>query len=358
MDREIGLQDWPDKDLVVAYKGGVPEAYDEMYRRYSVRVHGVCRRMLGNTEDAREAAQETFLKAYQGLPRFNGQYKLGAWLARIAANVCVDHIRRRNRTAVMTPLEDDHESPDFELGPEDMVVRDAPALSALETIQPLHAQALKLRNLEGFSHKEIAEQLDISPMQAKALLHRARVSFKRAWENASGWVLAPIAGLRSLVHHGSKDATNLGAQLPAWTSAASPMLAERVAASAMVVVVAFAGTGPSGTVTHTQPGSAEQVAAAPFAGAERATALPQTPPSPAPEAESEKRTLVAEVDGLLEKVREKAEPEAEEKRDDKDDDDGDGDGGLGTGSANQASQKLVEDVHDTVEDAGDSLPNR
>lgn len=356
MDREVDLQEWPDKDLVVAYKGGIPEAYDEMYRRYNARVYGVCRRMLGNSEDAREAAQETFLKAYQGLPRFNGQYKLGAWLSRIAANVCVDHIRRRSRTAVLTPLEDDHESPDFELGPEDMVVRDAPALSMLETIQPLHAHALKLRNLEGFSHKEIAEQLDISPMQAKALLHRARVSFKRAWENASGWALAPIAALRSLMHHGSKDATNLGAQLPAWTSAATPLLAERVAASAMVVVVAFAGTGSSGT--QPQTGSATQAASTPFAGAERATALPQRPPAPASETRSGERTLVAEVDDLLQKVREKAEPEAEDKRDPKDDDGDGGDDDLGTGSANKASQKVVEDIHDTIEDVGDSVPRR
>jgi RNA polymerase sigma-70 factor (ECF subfamily) len=330
-----------------------------MYRRYSARVHGVCRRMLGNTEDAREAAQETFLKAYQGLPRFNGQYKLGAWLARIAANVCVDHIRRNNRTAVMTPLEDDHESPDFELGPEDMVVRDAPALSTLETIQPLHAHALKLRNLEGFSHKEIAEQLDISPMQAKALLHRARVSFKRAWENASGWVLAPIAGLRSLVHHGSKDATSIAPHLQMWTQTASPLFAERMAASAMVVVVALSGTGSGGSsLNDTAPIVPVPVASAEFAGAERATAESGMRAATTQAEATEKPTLVADVEGLLEKVREKAEAKSEDKRDRKDDDD-DGDGeDLGPGSANQASQKLVEDVHDTVEDAGDSLPNR
>lgn len=243
MDQLGGLAEWPDKDLVVAYKGGVPEAYDEMYRRYSARIYGVCRRMLGNSEDAREATQETFLKAFQALPRFNGEYKLGAWLARIASNVCLDHIRRRGRSAPVSPLDENRELSDVELGPEDTVIKDIPALSTLETIQPLHARALRLRNIEGFSHKEIAAQLGMSPMQVKALLHRARSSFKRAWDNASGWALAPLVGMREVLHHGSKNASGVGAQVPIWTQTTGPLLAERVAASAMVVVVALSGTG-------------------------------------------------------------------------------------------------------------------
>ena len=74
-----------DRELVIAFKAGDPDAYDEMYRRYSARVGSVCRRMLTNREDAQEATQETFLKAYLALPEFNGNYRLGAWLGRIAS---------------------------------------------------------------------------------------------------------------------------------------------------------------------------------------------------------------------------------------------------------------------------------
>ena len=354
MDREAGLQDWPDRDLVVAYKGGVPEAYDEMYRRYNARIHGVCRRMLGNPEDAREAAQETFLKAYQALPRFNGQYKLGAWLSRIAANVCLDHLRRRTRSAMTTQLDENQESTDVELGPEDVVVRDVPALRALETIQPLHAEALKLRNLEGFSHKEIAAQLDMSPMQVKALLHRARVSFKRAWDNASGWALAPIIGMRSLLHHSSKDASSISAQLPAWTQTATPLLAERFAASAMVVVVALSGTGASTSGADGVNVSPSHVASTPFAGAERATALPAEASAPA--ALEPKEGLVAEVEGLLEEVRETAEEKSPEKKDKDTGDDDDGPD-VGPGTAHGASQQIVRKVHDTTKDVEETIPN-
>src|SRR3712207_9131441 len=62
-----------DRDLVLAFKAGSRAAYDEMYERYRSRVYGVCRRILRDPQDAEEAAQETFLRAYQALHRFNGR---------------------------------------------------------------------------------------------------------------------------------------------------------------------------------------------------------------------------------------------------------------------------------------------
>lgn len=355
-EQDRGLQEWPDRDLVVAYKGGVPEAYDEMYRRYSARINGVCRRMLGNPEDAREATQETFLKAYQALPRFNGQYKLGAWLARIAANVCVDHIRKRSRHATLTPLTEKHEGTQVSHGPEDMIGTDDPALRTLEHIQPLHARALELRTLHGYSHIEIAEQLNMSPMQVKALLHRARLSFKRAWDSASGWALAPLFGLRSLVHQGSKDASGIGAQFPAWSSTAGPVLAERVAASAMVVVVALTGNGATTSRTETAESPLNPVAVAPFAGAERATGIDELPRVSRADENAGAPDLVAKVKGLLEEVRDTAERRDNDKRNNgKKDDDGDG---FDPGSADRASQKLVKEVSDTADELKKGLTQR
>ena len=86
--------------------------YDEIYSRYSARVRSICRRMLGNSADAEEATQETFLRSYKALHRFNGQYQLSAWLSRIASNICVDHLRQRSRhpeTTVQTE-DDDREA--------------------------------------------------------------------------------------------------------------------------------------------------------------------------------------------------------------------------------------------------------
>ena len=349
------LREWADKDLVVAYKGGVPEAYDEMYRRYSARVYSVCRRMLGNSEDAREATQETFLKAFQALPRFNGEYKLGAWLARIAANVCVDHIRRRGRGAILTPLESNHELVEVELGPEDTVVADAPGLSMLENIQPLYARALRLRNLDGLSHKEIAAQLGMTPMQVKALLHRARTSFKRAWDNASGWALAPLIGVRNVLHHGSKDASSVSAQLPMWTQTAAPLLAERVAASAIVVVVALSGSNTAGSPDsqYVPRSDTPPAASAEVPEAEHRSTV--TPPGRAVAADA-KPALVADVEDLLEVVRDTAERKTENREEpQKDDSDGDG---FDPGSPDKSSQKVLQKVHDTADEIEETLPDK
>lgn len=230
-----------DRELVIAFKAGDPHAYDEMYRRYSGRVGGVCRRMLTNREDAQEAVQETFLKAYLALPEFNGNYRLGAWLGRIASNVCVDLLRARARAANVVPLQAEASALAVEEGPEETVVGGGPEVAEkIGDLQPLHARALVLRGVEGLSHREIAGRLSMTPAQVKALLHRARRSFKRGWDEAKGWALAPLVAFRAASRQ-LRAASQTGSQLAGATATISPVLAERVAASAMIVAVALTG---------------------------------------------------------------------------------------------------------------------
>lgn len=230
-----------DRELVIAFKAGDPDAYDEMYRRYSGRVGGVCRRMLANREDAQEAVQETFLKAYLALPEFNGNYRLGAWLGRIASNVCVDLLRARARAANVVPLHAEASALAVEEGPEETVIGDGPEIAQkIGDLQPLHARALVLRGVEGLSHREIAGRLSMTPAQVKALLHRARRSFKRGWDEAKGWALAPLVVFRATARQ-LRAASQTGSQLAGATATVSPLLAERVAASAVIVAVALSG---------------------------------------------------------------------------------------------------------------------
>lgn len=226
-----------DRDLVVEFQRGHREAFDEIFKRHHSRVAGICYRMLGSAQDAEEATQETFLKAYQALGRFNGSYYLGAWLGRIATNVCVDHLRVRSRSNLVA-LPEDRDDLLTENGPEDVVVGDHPRLQeAIREIQPLHASALALRTLEGMSHQEIAGRLRMTPSQVKALLHRARSSLRRAWDKAEGWAMAPLLGARFLHNRGSAGADRLASVSPS----AAPFLMEKVAASAMIVAAALTG---------------------------------------------------------------------------------------------------------------------
>ncbi|HEX2058381.1 MAG TPA: RNA polymerase sigma factor [Actinomycetota bacterium] len=239
MAREGSTPFASDRELVLAFQQGSRDAYEEIYRLYAPKIRRVCARMLSNPQDVDEAAQETFLKAYQALGRFNGQYQLGAWLSRIASNVCLDHIRARSRNGAQVSLSDDHEAAGTERGPEDIVVGDDPRIQeAIAEIQPLHAQALKLRALGGLSHREMAGELHMTPAQVKALLHRARSSFRRAWDKAEGWALAPVVAVRNLFSNRASEASSNFVGL---TPTFSPLLAERVAASAVIVAVALSG---------------------------------------------------------------------------------------------------------------------
>ena len=241
MTHAPGTAERSDRELVLAFQAGDDVAFDELYRRHRERVAKVCYRFMNNRPDAEEAAQEAFLKAFQALPRFNGQYQVGAWLTRIAANVCVDNLRVRSRTHLVA-LPGEEKMPEREPGPEDILVGEHPEVDvAITEMQPLHADALRMRAVDGLSHIEMANRLDMSPPQVKALLHRARSSFKRAWDKAQGWLLAPVIGIRSLDRSSQvSNSPNL-----AVLSAQAPALAERAAASVLIMVVAMSGSGAS-----------------------------------------------------------------------------------------------------------------
>lgn len=232
-----------DKELVQAFQAGDQDAYAEIYRRYAPRVQAVCRRMLRNPTDADEATQEAFLRSFVALGRFNGQYQLGAWLARIATNICLDQIRRKSRTP------ETYDTPDEKLDlepsgqqPELLVTEQIQLAEAMSEMQPLHAEALFLRAVEGLSHQEMSHELDMSTQQVKSLLHRARLSFRRGWRTASGFLIAPVAGLKGLASRSRESQVHnlAGASAPV-----GMMTVERVAASAVAAVLAMSGLSPS-----------------------------------------------------------------------------------------------------------------
>jgi RNA polymerase sigma-70 factor (ECF subfamily) len=176
-----------DKEMALAFQRGEKDAYQAIHERYEERVHRVCRRMLGRREDAQEAAQETFIRVYTALGKFNGRYQLGAWITRIATNVCLDQIRARSRRPVdSVPIED------LELevfagdaaDPETVTVRNAESRrvrKVLLGLPPMHRAAIVLRDFEGLSYAEVGVALGMTECQVKALIHRARKGFRRSW---------------------------------------------------------------------------------------------------------------------------------------------------------------------------------
>jgi RNA polymerase sigma-70 factor, ECF subfamily len=189
-----------DKELVEAFQRGDDRAFAYIYERYEPRIASLCRRMLRNPHDAEDAAQEAFAKAYAALGRFNGRYLVGSWLARIASNVCLDKLRSAGRAAQVVQLPEAADVESVEPDPELTLVHRIQINDVVASINPLHAQALKLRAVEDLTYDEMAGRLSMSPQQVKALLHRARVSARRAWVRLGAILVVPRfeAGERAL----------------------------------------------------------------------------------------------------------------------------------------------------------------
>lgn len=87
-----------DHELVKLVKAGELAPYDELVRRHQVKIHDLCYKMLRNYDDARDMAQETFLKAYRKINKFKGRSKFSTWLYRIAVNNCLNYIKKQKPT--------------------------------------------------------------------------------------------------------------------------------------------------------------------------------------------------------------------------------------------------------------------
>ena len=249
-----------DRMLVLDFQAGQPEAFVEIHRRYSGLAHHICRRFLSDQRDADEAVQETMIRVFQGLYRFNGRYALQPWVARIATNVSLDVLRGRARRPQLDEHSlDEYEREDGGETPEEaverLVQRDL-VLSVLSDLPDAHRKALVLRELEGHSHREIAEVLGITPPQAKALIHRAKRSFRRRWletvaerSGLAAFAFAPLLWLLKLAGSTRRFADRVGQvaiATDAATSGAASTLApattvtagERVVAAAVTLLVA------------------------------------------------------------------------------------------------------------------------
>jgi RNA polymerase sigma-70 factor, ECF subfamily len=175
-----------DKDATLAAaRSGDADAFEQLVaeHRPSLRAHSY--RMLGSSHDADDALQEALLRAWRGIPRFEGRSSVRGWLHRIATNACLDLIARRRRRAAggvtEVPLTDDHRPEphlDDRLTPQARYEqREAAELAFIAALLHLPSRAraaLILRDVLGFTARDAAEVLDSSPAAVNSALQRAR----------------------------------------------------------------------------------------------------------------------------------------------------------------------------------------
>jgi len=188
-------------ELLEAARRGDEDAFGRLVGQYRAELHAHCYRMLGSVPDAEDALQEALLGAWRGLPRFEGRSSFRSWLYRIATNACLKAIERRPKRVLPIdygPAADPHDGPgeplvesvwvdlypDEKLGLEDGFAgpdaryerRESVELAFIAALQHLPARqraVLILRDVLGFSAREVAEALETTAVSVDSALQRA-----------------------------------------------------------------------------------------------------------------------------------------------------------------------------------------
>ena len=157
------------------------EAFEALYREYAGFVYNVSFKMMQNETEAKEVAQDVFLKVYSKLTTYRFESAFKTWLYRIAVNTALTRLREKQRVnKIRVYMEDEAEKgTEFSEDNKSLLRRDD-ALEVdrlLEKLQPDHKLCLILRELEGLSYEEMSETLDIPLNTVPSRLKRAREAF-------------------------------------------------------------------------------------------------------------------------------------------------------------------------------------
>ena len=172
--------------LVRAIEGD-DQAFTRVIEIYQKPVYNLCYRMLGNAGDAEDAAQETFLRAYKSLDRYDAKRSFATWLLSIASHYCIDQLRKRRFTSFSMDDEDHAwlEPPDPGPNPEvsvGIIEKQEQVQKMLEHLGPKDRSAVLMRYWYNYSYQEIAETLSLTVSAVKSRLHRARKELAEVWQ--------------------------------------------------------------------------------------------------------------------------------------------------------------------------------
>lgn len=178
---------------VLQAQQGSDEAFTKLVEEHQTHVYNLCYRMLGEANSAEDAAQETFLRAYQNLHRYDQSRPFVTWLLSIGAHYCIDQLRRRKLSVFS--MDEEHDdgtvfeiadpaSPDPEAESVKREERDRLHL-LLRDLDETDRAAVIMRYWHDFSEIEIAESLRLTVSAVKSRLHRARRALAGKWQDDS-----------------------------------------------------------------------------------------------------------------------------------------------------------------------------
>ena len=183
--RLLRMEHLADEELVALCLKGQKEAYNVLVVRYQSRIYSLAYRLGGDYDEARDLAQEAFIRIYQELPQFDASRKFFPWMYRVARNTCINYLQKRSRAVPAEEAIEDlatmaAHNPDYnpEQRLEKSVVTDQ-IRQAILSMPEKYALPVMLKYIEGLSYQEIGKALDLPQSTVETRLFRGRQALQK-----------------------------------------------------------------------------------------------------------------------------------------------------------------------------------
>ena len=173
-----------ESEAIERAKQGDGDAFETLYDLHKRRVYSLCLRMTANAAEAEDLTQEAFLQLFRKIGTFRGESAFSTWLHRMAVNVVLMRLRKKNLPIVPLddPLETEEESSKKEPGAPDLKLTGSvdrmQIQRAVDALPPGYRTIFVLHDVEGYEHNEIAELVGCSIGNSKSQLHKARMKLR------------------------------------------------------------------------------------------------------------------------------------------------------------------------------------
>jgi len=168
-----------DEEIVAGCLKGSPIAQRALYDTYSRKMMGICLRYSDGYDEAQDILQDGFIKIFQKLGSYSGTGALGGWMARTMVNTALDHIRRNKQNKQTLDIDNvEYLTPDAETTLSGLGTKEL--LKLIQDLPPGYKTVFNMFAIEGYSHKEIADELDISENTSKSQFRKAKAYLRRS----------------------------------------------------------------------------------------------------------------------------------------------------------------------------------
>lgn len=162
-----------ESDLIRGCLEGDRQMQQELYNRFAGKMYAVCLRYANNAEDAQDLLQDGFIKVFRNLHRFRFEGSFEGWIRRVFINSSIEHFRKKSVQLSKVSEKEENTIEDADISALDNLA-EKDIVSLIQELSPGYRTVFNLYVVEGYSHKEIADQLGISEGTSKSQLARAR----------------------------------------------------------------------------------------------------------------------------------------------------------------------------------------